>query len=155
MSCRSKCNDSQAILYNDRSVLENHHAASAWSLLTKPENYFIDQLDAAEAKRFRYIVLELILATDLKRHFEVFLAIILCQNTSLHTQIIMDFNSKVKSDAMDLDDETDRLLATEMLIKMADINAPAKPRDLHLKWTNRIIEEFYMQVNCSAQCTPF
>lgn len=120
----------QAILYNDRSVLENHHAATSWNLLSKPENYFIDQLDPAEQKRFRYLVIELILATDLKRHFE----------------IIMDFNTKVKSDDLNLDQEADRMLVSEMCIKQADINSPTKPYDLHLLWTRRICEEFYAQV---------
>ena len=46
------------------------------------------------SRRFRYLVLELILATDLKRHFE----------------IIMEFNAKVKSDALDLDEGTVRQL---------------------------------------------
>lgn len=71
--------DSKAILYNDRSVLENHHAASAWKLLSLPQNNFVESLDPAEYKRFRYIVMEAILATDLKRHFE----------------ILMEFNEKV------------------------------------------------------------
>lgn len=44
----------QAILYNDRSVLENHHAAESWRLLSRSENTFIDTLDAAEIKRFRF-----------------------------------------------------------------------------------------------------
>lgn len=70
----------QAVLYNDRSVLENHHAASAWSLLLNHDkNYFISGLEAAEFKRFRFLVIEAILATDLKRHFE----------------ILAEFNSKV------------------------------------------------------------
>ena len=30
--------------------------------------------------------------------------------------------------------------------KMADINGPAKPKDLHKQWTYRISEEFYEQV---------
>ena len=60
------------MLYNDRSVLENHHAAAAWSLLLNDsKNYFISGLEAAEFKRFRYLVIEAILATDLKRHFEI------------------------------------------------------------------------------------
>lgn len=62
----------QAVLYNDRSVLENHHAAAAWSLLLHhPENYFLTGLESAEFKRFRFLVIEAILATDLKRHFEI------------------------------------------------------------------------------------
>ncbi|WAR07025.1 PDE3A-like protein, partial [Mya arenaria] len=62
----------QAVLYNDRSVLENHHAASAWNLFLSDTGFnFLSGLDAAEFKRFRYLVIEAILATDLKRHFEI------------------------------------------------------------------------------------
>ena len=62
----------QAVLYNDRAVLENHHTAAAWSLLLHDQrNYFLTGLEAAEFKRFRFLVIEAILATDLKRHFEI------------------------------------------------------------------------------------
>lgn len=61
----------QAVLYNDRSVLENHHAASAWNLyLSRPEYNFLLNLDHVEFKRFRFLVIEAILATDLKKHFD-------------------------------------------------------------------------------------
>lgn len=61
----------QALLYNDRSVLENHHAASAWNLfLSRPEYNFLVNLEHVEFKRFRFLVIEAILATDLKKHFD-------------------------------------------------------------------------------------
>uniref|UniRef100_A0A8R1E333 Phosphodiesterase n=1 Tax=Caenorhabditis japonica TaxID=281687 RepID=A0A8R1E333_CAEJA len=119
--------DKKAILYNDRSVLENHHAAESWKLLCRTENHFIENLDPAEMKRFRYLVLEYILATDLKQHFE----------------IIMTFNDRIPD--MDLQVESDRLLVGKLLIKMADINSPTKPYGLHRQWTDRICEEFYEQ----------
>ncbi|RCN25667.1 3'5'-cyclic nucleotide phosphodiesterase, partial [Ancylostoma caninum] len=119
--------DKKAILYNDRSVLENHHAAESWRLLQLTENNFIETLDPAETKRFRYLVLEYILATDLKQHFE----------------IIMMFNEK--SSEMELLNESDRLLMAKMIIKMADINSPTKPYGLHRQWTDRICQEFYEQ----------
>ena len=34
-----------------------------------------------------------------------------------------------------------------MAIKLADINGPAKRKDLHVSWTMRITEEFYEQVS--------
>ncbi|XP_076444816.1 cGMP-inhibited 3',5'-cyclic phosphodiesterase 3A-like isoform X3 [Babylonia areolata] len=123
----------QAVLYNDRAVLENHHAASAWSLLLhNPNNNFLTGLEAAEFKRFRFLVIEAILATDLKRHFE----------------ILAEFNAKVNDDdapGVDWTVETDRLLILQMVIKLADINGPAKVHPLHFQWTMRIAEEFYEQ----------
>ncbi|TNM91059.1 hypothetical protein fugu_003348 [Takifugu bimaculatus] len=126
-------NAPQAVLYNDRSVLENHHAAAAWSLyLSQPEFNFLVNLDHVEFKRFRFLVIEAILATDLKKHFD-FLA---------------EFNSKVNdvnSPGIDWTNENDRLLVCQVCIKLADINGPAKIRDLHLKWTEGIVNEFYEQ----------
>lgn len=126
-------NAPQAVLYNDRSVLENHHAASAWNLfLSRPEYNFLSNLDHVEFKRFRFLVIEAILATDLKKHFD-FLA---------------EFNSKandIDSHGIEWSNENDRLLVCQICIKLADINGPAKVRELHLKWTEGIVNEFYEQ----------
>ncbi|XP_069819782.1 cGMP-inhibited 3',5'-cyclic phosphodiesterase 3A [Dendropsophus ebraccatus] len=123
----------QAVLYNDRSVLENHHAASAWNLfLSRPEYNFLVNLDHMEFKRFRFLVIEAILATDLKKHFD-FLA---------------EFNAKVNEEmgpGIDWTNENDRLLVCQMCIKLADINGPAKCKELHRKWTEGIVNEFYEQ----------
>ncbi|XP_054881262.1 cGMP-inhibited 3',5'-cyclic phosphodiesterase 3A isoform X2 [Poeciliopsis prolifica] len=123
----------QAVLYNDRSVLENHHAASAWNLfMSHPDYNFLVNLDHVEFKRFRFLVIEAILATDLKKHFD-FLA---------------EFNAKVGDDpstGIDWSNENDRLLVCQMCIKLADINGPLKCKDLHLQWTEGIVNEFYEQ----------
>uniref|UniRef100_A0A3Q3WRQ0 Phosphodiesterase n=1 Tax=Mola mola TaxID=94237 RepID=A0A3Q3WRQ0_MOLML len=123
----------QALLYNDRSVLENHHAASAWNLfMSRPEYNFLVNLDHVEFKRFRFLVIEAILATDLKKHFD-FLA---------------EFNAKVGDEGVsgiDWTNENDRLLVCQMCIKLADVNGPLKCKELHLQWTEGIVNEFYEQ----------
>ncbi|KAG7247154.1 hypothetical protein CRUP_035125, partial [Coryphaenoides rupestris] len=123
----------QAVLYNDRSVLENHHAASAWNLfMSRPEFNFLANLEHVEFKRFRFLVIEAILATDLKKHFD-FLA---------------EFNAKVGDEGVsciDWTNENDRLLVCQMCIKLADINGPLKCKELHLQWTEGIVNEFYEQ----------
>ncbi|XP_043826499.1 cGMP-inhibited 3',5'-cyclic phosphodiesterase B [Dromiciops gliroides] len=125
--------DPQAVLYNDRSVLENHHAAAAWNLfLSRPDFNFLSNLNQPEFKHFRYLVIEAILATDLKKHFD-FLA---------------DFNTKandVNSPGIQWNSEDDRLLVCQVCIKLADINGPAKAQDLHVRWTEGIVSEFYDQ----------
>ncbi|XP_022651324.1 probable 3',5'-cyclic phosphodiesterase pde-3 isoform X2 [Varroa destructor] len=122
-----------AILYNDRSVLENHHAAAAWNLLlSKADFNFLKNLETAEFKKLRYVVIECILATDLKRHFEV----------------LAEFTAKTnleESAGINWNDEADRLLVLEMAIKLSDINGPCKKRDLYMRWMERICEEFYEQ----------
>lgn len=40
-------------------------------------------------------------------------------------------------------------MTLQICIKMADISGPSKRRDLHTRWTERIVEEFYEQV-CSV-----
>lgn len=54
----------------------------------------------------------------------------------------------MNSPGIDWTNENDRLLVCQVCIKLADINGPAKVRDLHLKWTEGIVNEFYEQV-CS------
>ncbi|XP_078662780.1 cGMP-inhibited 3',5'-cyclic phosphodiesterase 3A-like isoform X2 [Branchiostoma floridae x Branchiostoma belcheri] len=159
----------QAVLYNDRSVLENHHAAAAWALLLfRPELNFLCHLETAEFKRFRFLVIEAILATDLKRHFDFlteFNAKLAALNTPSETSSECSF-SEVKEKAsvansnslcpffhMNEDDspgidwrnENDRLLVVQMCIKLADVNGPCKAENLHITWTNRIVAEFYEQ----------
>ncbi|XP_074535634.1 cGMP-inhibited 3',5'-cyclic phosphodiesterase 3A-like [Halichoeres trimaculatus] len=123
----------QALLYNDRSVLENHHAASAWNLfMSRPEYNFLVNLEHVEFKRFRFLVIEAILATDLKKHFD-FLA---------------EFNAKVGDEGVsgiDWTNENDRMLVCQMCIKLADVNGPLKCKELHLQWTEGIVNEFYEQ----------
>ncbi|XP_060101821.1 cGMP-inhibited 3',5'-cyclic phosphodiesterase 3A isoform X2 [Heteronotia binoei] len=121
----------QAVLYNDRSVLENHHAAAAWNLfMSRPEYNFLVNLDHVEFKHFRFLVIEAILATDLKKHFD----------------FVAKFNAKVNDEVgIDWTNENDRLLVCQMCIKLADINGPAKCKNLHLRWTEGIVNEFYEQ----------
>lgn len=121
----------QALLYNDRSVLENHHAAAAFALLMSDPKYnFLCELETVEFKRFRFLAIEAILATDLKRHFD----------------LLSEFNAKISDGGgIDWSQEADRLLTLQICIKMADISGPSKRRDLHTRWTERIVEEFYEQ----------
>ncbi len=77
--------DPLAILYNDRSVLENHHAASSWRLLMRADCDFISNvLDPIEYDRLRFLVLETILATDLVKHKHY--CLLMCHKVS---QLIM------------------------------------------------------------------
>lgn len=136
-------------------MLENHHAAAAWSLfLSRPEYNWLKYLDKAEFKRFRFLVIEFILSTDLKRHFEIlaeFNAKVINYDFFVIKYVLHAVSTsfvKVNDDeapGIDWFSETDRLLLMQMCIKLADINGPCKYHDIHVQWTHRIAEEFYEQ----------
>lgn len=59
-----------ALTYNNESVNQNHHAATAFKLLLSPGLTFF-QLKDSDFRFFREMVIESILYTDLARHFEL------------------------------------------------------------------------------------
>lgn len=67
-----KIRDPIAILYNDRSVLENAHAAGFfYMLMTRPGANILGNLEPAKYERVRKLILSGILATDMSRHFDL------------------------------------------------------------------------------------
>lgn len=119
-----------AILYNDRAVLEQHHAAASWKLLLQNPKYnFLKNMSSEDKKILRSLSLELILATDLAKHFE----------------IISSFKKNLSSGDTFLKAREDRLSIMQMCIKIADISGPTKCGPLHRKWAYLICEEFYDQ----------
>jgi hypothetical protein len=62
---------SKALLYNDRSVLENHHVAAAFLLLEDPKYNFVKTLSKVDFKYLRTTVIDLVLATDLSHHYQL------------------------------------------------------------------------------------
>jgi hypothetical protein len=118
-----------AILYNDRSILENHHAAQAFITIQKPENNIFAAFKPVDFSNLRKIMLELILSTDLSLHFD----------------FLSQFKSAESSGQLDKNNEKAKLIIAKMTLKAADLGHAAKPLLQHIKWTNRISEEFYRQ----------
>ncbi|KAJ3163390.1 High affinity cAMP-specific 3',5'-cyclic phosphodiesterase 7A [Geranomyces variabilis] len=121
-----------AILYCDTSVLELHHCAHLFNkTLNSPWNIFAD-LGADEYDEVRKLVIKLILATDMSKHFEY----------------INKFKSRMSAGTIngsnDLSPEN-RLAIAEMAIKCADLCNPSKTFALSKKWTDAVMEEFFMQ----------
>ena len=61
----------KAIVYNDRSILENHHLAASFLAMESEENNFLSHFSRDKFKEFRHAVIELVLATDLAQHFKI------------------------------------------------------------------------------------
>ena len=58
-----------AVLYNGRSVLENHHCAIAFKIMLDPKNDIFELLSEAQFWNVRQLIIKMILATDLSQNF--------------------------------------------------------------------------------------
>eukprot|EP00899_Mesostigma_viride_P001453 jgi/Mesvir1/11308/Mv01090-RA.2 len=120
-----------AIIYNDNSPLENYHLAEAFHLLYSNEHCnFLEVLSESDYNEVRRVIIDLVLASDLKRHFG----------------ILDQFKARVSQGMhWDTNKETDRLLLLQMALKVADLGHSAKPLAVHQEWSRRVTEEFYKQ----------
>ena len=58
-----------AVVYNDKSVLENHHVAAFFRTMIDNECNILQNLSKQEYKQFRSLMVELVLHTDMSLHF--------------------------------------------------------------------------------------
>ncbi|KAJ3115749.1 hypothetical protein HDU96_000080 [Phlyctochytrium bullatum] len=121
--------DTRTILYNDRSVLENHHLASAFSVLNKPECNFLSHMPRSEFKSLREMIIDMVLATDLSQHFV----------------ILSMFKNKVAQTFEPEDSREDRILLWKILMKCSDVSNPTKEWSIYEKWCRLVLEEFMRQ----------
>jgi hypothetical protein len=60
--------DEMALLYNDQSVLENHHVAQTFMLLREEELDILSHLPAQNYRKIREVIIKMVLATDMAVH---------------------------------------------------------------------------------------
>ncbi|XP_069946136.1 high affinity cAMP-specific and IBMX-insensitive 3',5'-cyclic phosphodiesterase 8B isoform X2 [Cherax quadricarinatus] len=139
-----------AILYNDLSVLESHHAAVSFKYTFSDDRVNIYKaLDRDTYKHVRKSIIDMVLATDMTKHFE-----------HLNKFINMSGNSKTPvkdDDTGSLDDARDSpdlmsfgtpenlVIIKRMMIKCADVSNPVRPLHLYRDWAHRIANEYFSQ----------
>lgn len=122
--------DKIAIQYNDISVLENMHCSIIFSLLANENFDILAEISNEDWANCRSLIIGMILDTDLSKHFE----------------ICVKFKAKASMGAgFDLGKLDDKMLVYSMALKCSDIGHSAKCKELHLRWTGLVLEEFFMQ----------
>eukprot|EP00697_Spironema_sp_BW2_P005110 gnl/Spiro4/16894_TR9104_c0_g1_i1.p1 gnl/Spiro4/16894_TR9104_c0_g1~~gnl/Spiro4/16894_TR9104_c0_g1_i1.p1 ORF type:complete len:570 (+),score=78.07 gnl/Spiro4/16894_TR9104_c0_g1_i1:45-1712(+) len=121
-----------SILYNDRSILENHHVSEAFRLAVKLQAFA--NLSSGQFSRLRKTVVEMVLATDM----------------SQHVAIVSQFEARLKNENFVLFDDTPEAasnmqLLLNFILKCADISNPTRPLGLSKQWSARITCEFFAQ----------
>ncbi|KAK2502676.1 hypothetical protein MC885_004995, partial [Smutsia gigantea] len=119
-----------AILYNDRSVLENHHVSAAYRLMQEEEMNVLINLSKDDWRDLRNLVIEMVLSTDMSGHFQ---------------QIKNIRNSLQQPEGVD------KAKTMSLILHAADISHPAKSWRLHHRWTTALMEEFFLQGDKEAE----
>ncbi|XP_032590128.1 high affinity cAMP-specific and IBMX-insensitive 3',5'-cyclic phosphodiesterase 8 isoform X2 [Drosophila grimshawi] len=133
-------NNPLAVLYNDLTVLESHHAAITFKLTLGDDKINIfKNLDKETYKSARSTIIDMILATEMTRHFEHL------------AKFVSVFGSEVEPRELVQSEEETSILMRRMLIKVADVSNPARPMQYCIEWARRIAEEYFMQTDEEKQ----
>ncbi|XP_056426544.1 cAMP-specific 3',5'-cyclic phosphodiesterase 4A isoform X5 [Hyla sarda] len=128
-------NSELALMYNDESVLENHHLAVGFKLLQEENCDIFQNLTKRQRQSMRKMVIDMVLATDMSKHMSLL--------ADLKTMV--ETKKVTSSGVLLLDNYTDRIQVLRNMVHCADLSNPTKPLELYRQWTDRILEEFFRQ----------
>ena len=106
-----------AIQYSDQSVMEMHHLATAFQLLHREDMNMFGALSREDYSSCRHLIIEMILSTDLAKHF----SLINNYNITLDSKGIIPSN-----------------MLLEIVLKAADLGHAVKPFDIHHRWSRLV-----------------
>ncbi|XP_028131659.1 cAMP-specific 3',5'-cyclic phosphodiesterase isoform X6 [Diabrotica virgifera virgifera] len=124
-----------ALMYNDESVLENHHLAVAFKLLSNDGCDIFCNMTKKQRQTLRKMVIDMVLSTDMSKHMTLL--------ADLKTMV--ETKKVAGSGVLLLDNYTDRIQVLENLVHCADLSNPTKPLDLYRRWVDLLMEEFFQQ----------
>ncbi|XP_040002856.1 cAMP-specific 3',5'-cyclic phosphodiesterase 4B-like [Xiphias gladius] len=128
-------NSELALMYNDESVLENHHLAVGFKLLHQENCDIFQNLTKRQRQSLRKLVIDMVLATDMSKHMTLM--------ADLKTMV--ETKKVTSSGVLLLDHYTERIQVLRNMVHCADLSNPTKPLPLYRQWTERIMEEFFRQ----------
>uniref|UniRef100_UPI003AAD8F26 3',5'-cyclic-AMP phosphodiesterase 4B-like isoform X2 n=1 Tax=Centroberyx gerrardi TaxID=166262 RepID=UPI003AAD8F26 len=128
-------NSELALMYNDESVLENHHLAVGFKLLQEDNCDIFQNLTKKQRQTLRRMVIDMVLATDMSKHMSLL--------ADLKTMV--ETKKVTSSGVLLLDNYTDRMQVLRNMVHCADLSNPTKSLDLYRQWTDRIMDEFFHQ----------
>uniref|UniRef100_A0A8C7I6T4 Phosphodiesterase n=1 Tax=Oncorhynchus kisutch TaxID=8019 RepID=A0A8C7I6T4_ONCKI len=128
-------NSELALMYNDESVLENHHLAVGFKLLQGDNCDIFQNLTKKQRQSLRKMVIDMVLATDMSKHMSLL--------ADLKTMV--ETKKVTSSGVLLLDNYTDRIQVLRNMVHCADLSNPTKSLELYRQWTDRIMEEFFHQ----------
>ncbi|XP_013205648.2 high affinity cAMP-specific and IBMX-insensitive 3',5'-cyclic phosphodiesterase 8A [Microtus ochrogaster] len=141
-----------AVLYNDTAVLESHHAALAFQLTLENDKCNIfKNMDRNDYRTLRQGIIDMVLATEMTKHFEHVNKFINSITKPLSAQGDEETDKSEDSINTMLRTPENRALIKRMMIKCADVSNPCRPLEYCIEWAARISEEYFSQTDEEKQ----
>ena len=135
-----------ALRYNDRSILENFHCYEGFKIMQHSDSNILEGLEKEEVRIFRKRIIESVLSTDMSNHTKVY-STLKCRMDSTYLEKDISQNklrSLVKADDSITKFEKQQDVVN-FIVHTADISNPAKQFHVYSKWTELLLEEFFLQ----------
>lgn len=141
-----------AVLYNDTAVLESHHVALAFQLtLENDQCNIFKQMERNDYRTLRQSIIDMVLATEMTKHFEHVNKFINSINKPLTAQESEEPDRSLEDIKAMLKTPESRALIKRMMIKCADVSNPCRPLEHCIEWAARISEEYFSQTDEEKQ----
>lgn len=120
-----------SILYHDKSVLENHHAAVTFFVMQNKDQDVLLNLKPEKKRNVRKFIISAILGTDMAKH--------------------LNMMSDMKNRLGDINNsplgcrEKDHIKLAQLLTHIADLAHPCKTFDVYSQWSKKVCQEFTAQ----------
>lgn len=125
----ARTSDPLALRYNDRSILENYHVATAFGLMSSLNIPMLQHnLPSPPVAALRSRIIDMVLATDMAHH------------KGLYEELVAELaenHHKMQ--------DVNKITLEKNLLHSSDIGHPLRPFSIHLLWSERISEEFLVQ----------
>ena len=116
--------DRLAVRFNDQSVCEHHHLSRCFELLQYNTTDFLSGLDKSSYMFVRYLIINMVLKTDMQ----------------YHRQVLHAFQESVAAG-----ETIPTINVLQMAIKCADLSHSMYPWPLHKTWTELLEREYFLQ----------
>jgi hypothetical protein len=117
------------ILFKNQSVMETHHCSISIQCMAKEDCNIFSSLQPRDFKQMWTLLINLILITDMAKHFEFLKAV----------------TAVLDERPFDMNNYDHRVMLMQLLLKCGDVSNVSRPFELADKWCDVLCEEFFRQ----------
>lgn len=128
-------NNRLAIIYNDISILENHHLSVAFKLFHEEQYSAFSSLEKRDLLNFRKMIIDMVIATDMSKHMTLL--------ADLKT--LVETRKVAGSGVLTMEHYCERVQVLQVMIHCSDLSNPTKSMHIYQRFVDRIMEEFFQQ----------